>query len=164
MRHDGGAEDPDREQHRLTAGELRHDRVVRDRPEGRLRLEDLAEVADADEADDGGDRGLERTEPEALQPEDREGGHRGDERGGKERDPEQEVEAERGAEELGEIGRHRDHLGLEPERDRRPAGEALAADLGQVLPRRDAEDLFLGHPGEWAVPGPPLSARGRSRR
>ena len=33
--------------------------------------------------------------------------------------PEQQVEADRGAEELGEVGRHRDRLGLEPEQERR---------------------------------------------
>src|SRR5919197_1511177 len=132
VRHDRCAEDSDREQHRLSPGELRHHRVVRDRAERRLRLEDLAEVADADEADDGGDRRLEGPEPEALEPEDREGGHAGDERGREEPDPEQEVEAERGAEDLGEVGRHRDHLGLEPEADRRPARAPLATDLGEV--------------------------------
>ena len=40
--------------------------------------------------------------------------------------------------------RHRDHLGLDPEADRRPARERLAAELGEVLAGRDAELRRLG--------------------
>src|SRR5918911_1030697 len=46
---------------------------------------------------------------------------------------------ERRAEELREIGRHRVHLRLEPEGDRRPPREALPADLRQVAPGGDPE-------------------------
>src|SRR5881397_3028987 len=44
-----------------------------------------------------------------------------------------------GAAKLGQVGRHRDHLGLEPQRDRGPAREPVAADLGQVATGGDAE-------------------------
>ena len=37
--------------------------------------------------------------------------------GGQERDAEEQVEAERGADELGEVAGHRDRLGLQPEED-----------------------------------------------
>ena len=70
------------------------------------------------------DHRLERPEAEPLQAEDRERGDAGDERRREERDPEEEVHAERGAEELGEVGRDRDRLRLQPEPDRRPAREA----------------------------------------
>ena len=55
--------------------------------------------------------------------------------GRKERDAEQQVEPERRADELGEVGRHRDHLGLQPEPDRRGlAGSARGSTSGRFLP------------------------------
>ena len=74
----------------------------------------------------------------------REGAGAGDEPGGEERDAEEEVEAERGADHLGDVGSHRDDLGLQPEPDRGAAREALAAELGEVLAGRDAELGRLG--------------------
>ena len=64
--------------------------------------------------------------------------------GGEQRDSEQQVEPERGADHLGDVGRHRDRLGLEPEADRGPAREVLAAELGKVLAGGDAELRRLG--------------------
>src|SRR6266480_3187356 len=48
-------------------------------------------------------------------------------------------EPERGADELRKVGRHRDRLGLEPEEDHDRPREAVATDLGEVLPGRDSE-------------------------
>ena len=53
--------------------------------------------------------------------------------------PKRRLQADRGADELGEVGRHRDHLRLEPEPDARPVREPLAAHLGQVHPGGDPE-------------------------
>ena len=47
------------------------------------------------------------------------------------------MDADGGAEELRQVGRHRDRLRLDPEEERHPARELLAADLGQVPLRRD---------------------------
>ena len=69
----------------------------------------------------------------------REGAGAGEHPGREERDPEEQVEPQRGADHLGDVGRHRDHLGLEPEADRDPAREVLAAELGEVAAGRDAE-------------------------
>ena len=115
VRHHRRAEDPDREQDRLAARELRHEGVLGHGAERRLRVEELAEVAEADHSHDRRDHRLERPEAEALQAEDQEGRDGGDQRRREECDPEQEMEAERGAEELREVGRHRDQLGLNPE-------------------------------------------------
>ena len=139
VRHDRRAEDADSEEDRLRALELGEDGVLRDREERRVRVEHLDDVAEADHADHCGDRGFERPEPETLQPEDPEGRDRGEDRGREEVDAEEEVEPERGAEELGEVGRHRDHLGLDPEKHRCAPREALAADLRQVHAGGDAE-------------------------
>ena len=58
----------------------------------------------------------------------------------KERNAEQQIEAERRAEKLGQVGRHRHQLRRRPTCPRRPgAGNAVAADLGQVAAGGDAE-------------------------
>src|SRR5581483_11341208 len=129
VRHDRRAEDADGEEDGVAAREARDDRMPADRREIRVRLEELDDVAGADREHDYGDRRLERPEPEALQPEDPEGRYRRQERRREEADAEEQVHAERGAEELGEVGGDRDRLRLQPERDRRPAAEGLAAHL-----------------------------------
>ena len=75
----------------------------------------------------------------ALQAEDREGDDRRDQAGGEQRDAEEQVQRDRRADELGEVGRHRDQLGLDPEPERDRPREVLAAELGQVLAGRDAD-------------------------
>ena len=47
-----------------------------------------------------------------------EGGDAGEERGREERQAREQVDADRGADELGDVGRHRDQLGLDPEQER----------------------------------------------
>ena len=53
--------------------------------------------------------------------------------------PKSRLRPERGAEHLGEVGRHRDHLGLEPEPEADAAREVVAADLGEVAAGGDPE-------------------------
>ena len=89
--------------------------------------------------DEHGDHGLELAEPAALQAEDHERGDADEEGGGEERQAGQQVDADRRADELGDVRRHRDQLGLDPEPERDPAREPLATDLGQVHPGRDPE-------------------------
>ena len=99
-------------------GEVRDDGVLRDGSERRVREPELGEVTDADHRDEGRDHRLERAEAEALQAEDQERDHAGDHGGGEERDAEQQLDADCCAEELREVGGHRDQLGLDPEADR----------------------------------------------
>ena len=94
---------------------------------------------DHDHPDEGRDHGLEPPEAAGLQGQDQEGGGAGEERGREERQAREQVDADRGADELCDVGRHRDQLGLHPEQERDPPGEPLAADLRQVHARRDAE-------------------------
>ena len=56
-------------------------------------------------------------------------------------DPQHELplRGEGRADELGQVGRHRDHLGLHPEAERGAAGEPFATHLGEVQPGGDAE-------------------------
>src|SRR6266511_191738 len=100
VRHHRRAEDADGEQHRLVAGEVRDDGMPTDRAERRVREPELAEVADADHEDEGGDHGFERAEAVALEPQEQERDHAGDHGGGEERDPEQQLDPDSGAEEL----------------------------------------------------------------
>ena len=139
VRHHRRAEDPDREQHRLAAGERRRHRVQRHRPERRVRVEELRDVRDPDHADEGRDHGFERAQSEALEGEDREGADTVTYRRDEDRHPKQQVEAQRRPQELGQVGCHRDQLRLHPEAPRGPAGELLAADLGQVAAGGDPE-------------------------
>jgi hypothetical protein len=139
VRHHGGAENPDGEEHRPLALEAGDDGVPSDGGEVWVRLEELDDVAGTDRQHHHADHRLERPEAEPLQPEDREGRDCGEAGRREEPDAGQELEADRRAEELREIGRDRDHLGLDPERDRDPGRELVAADLGEVSPRRDAE-------------------------
>jgi hypothetical protein len=139
VRHHRRTQDSDCQHDRAAAREAGHDRVPPDRAEIRPRLEELDDVARPDREHDHPDRRLERPEAEPLQPEDEECRDGGENRGRKEPDPEQKVHAERGPEELGEVGRDRDRLRLQPEPDRDAPREAVAADLGEVPAGGDPE-------------------------
>ena len=68
----------------------------------------------------------------SLQLEERERDGAGQEAGGQERYVEEEVEPQRRAQELGNVGRHRHRLGLQPEPPGDRARIVLAAELRQV--------------------------------
>ena len=86
-----------------------------------------------------GDGELEAPVAAVLQRQDRERDGGRHQPGGEGRDPEQEVERDRGADELREVGRDRDRLGLEPEAPGDRSREGLAAELGQRAAARDAD-------------------------
>ena len=85
------------------------------------------------------DHELEAPVAAALEREDRERDDGRDQPGVEQRHAEQQVQRDRRADELGEVGRHGDQLGLDPEADRDRPREVLAAQLGQVLAGRDAD-------------------------
>ena len=119
--------------------EGRGEQVVGHLARVRRDLEQLERERRNDHADEHGDHRLQLPEAGGLQQEDRERGDDGDHRAPAERDPEQEAEPERRAQHLGQVGRHRDHLRLQPQAERDAAGELLAADLGEVVARRDPQ-------------------------
>jgi hypothetical protein len=94
-------------------------------------------------ADDQGqqtdDRLLEAAVPAGLQREDRERRDRGDEPGGQQRHAEEQVERDRRPDELREVGGHSDQLGLHPQAPGHRPRQMLAAQLGEVAARGDAE-------------------------
>ena len=138
VRHHRRADDPDGEEHALRPVEAR-DEPARDVRARRARHEHLQRERADDDADQRRDHRLEPPEPARLQREDRERGRSREQRSGKERDVEEELETDRGADELGDVRRHRDALRLDPEQDVRAAREPVAADLWEVLAGRDAE-------------------------
>ena len=69
----------------------------------------------------------------------RERDHAGDHPGGQQRHVEEQVETECGADELGDVGRHRHQLRLHPQSPGDRARVVVAAELGQVAVGDDAE-------------------------
>jgi hypothetical protein len=138
VRHDRRAEDAGGEQDRVGPGEVRHEAL--DRLAGvEADPHRVVEEAEQDHAEHPGDDELEAPVAPALEPEDGEGDDRGDDPGGQQRDAEQEVQRDRGADELGQVGGHGDQLGLDPQPPRHRPREALAAELGEVAARRGAD-------------------------
>ena len=137
--HHGGAEDAGGEEDRLRTVELRHEGPGRDRAPVWLGAQDFQAEGDDDHPDEHRDRRLEAAKTEGLQSENAECSHAREQRCGEERDAEDQVQAQRRADELGEVGGHRDQLRLDPEEEDDGARKAVPADLGQVAPGRDAE-------------------------
>ncbi len=99
----------------------------------------LVEEAGEDDPEQRADREFEAAEAERLELEDPERDHAGDQPGGEQRHAEQQVQPDRGAEELGDVGRHRHDLGLYPHAPGERAREVLANDLGVVAVGDDPE-------------------------
>ena len=136
--HDGRADhgDGDVDRARLDA---RHEHAVQDAGGVGIRDEDLDDERGADHGDERHDRDLEAHVAVALHREQREGDDRGQERRREQAEPEQDLHADGGAEELGQVGRHGGCLGRQPEPDPHPPGRVGADRLRQRQARRDAE-------------------------
>jgi hypothetical protein len=137
VRHDRRAEDAGGQQHAvgvLEGGDEAGDRLAGVEADAQR----VVEEAEQDHAEHAGDRQLEAAVPAALQRQDPEGDGRRDQAGREQRDAEQQVQGDRRAHELGEVGRHRDQLGLHPQPEADRPREALATQLGQVATGRDA--------------------------
>jgi hypothetical protein len=137
--HHGRADDPGGEKDALGAGEAGHEEVLGDFAAVRAGVDQLEDEGGDDDTDQDRDPGLQAPVAQLLQAEDREGAGAGDQPGREQGDAEQQVKPEGGTDHLGDVGRHRHQLGLQPEADRGAAREALAAELGQVPAGGDAE-------------------------
>ena len=98
-----------------------------------VQLEDAE--AERDDAEQCDDQRLDPTEAEVLQPEDEEHVERGDQHADLERNSEQKVEADRGADDLGEVGRADRDLGHDPQRIRDRPRKRIATRLRQIAAR-----------------------------
>ena len=134
VRHHGGAEDAEREiEHVRIGDDLGRRREAADhRAPIRIGHRDLDREADRDDAEQRHDEGLDPAEAEVLHPQDQEHVERGDQHAELERNAEQEVEPDRGADHLGQIGGADRDLRQHPERPRHRARKRVAAGLRQV--------------------------------
>ena len=139
VRHHGRADDPDREVEGLGRAELRRQEALDAVGRRGADLEGLVEEAEEDDSEQRRDRELERAKSAATQLEEAEGDEAGHHAGDEERDVEEQVEPERRAEELGDVGGHRDDLGLYPHSPGRPARVVRPEALGKVAVGDDPE-------------------------
>ena len=97
--------------------------------------------------------GLDPAEAEALHPQDQEHVERGDDHADLERNAEQQIEPDRRADHLGEVGRADRDLGQQPQRPRHRARERVAAGLRQIAAGADAQPRTqapaAGSPSGW---------------
>ena len=100
---------------------------------------DLNAEADGDDQEQRHHERLDITEAELLHPQDQKHVERGEQHADLERNAEQEIEPDRRADHLGQIGGADGELGERPERNGDIAREGVAAGLRQVAARGDAE-------------------------
>ena len=143
MRHDRRAEDAGGEQHAVGALEARDEPFA---PSAAVEADAqrVVEEAQQDDAEHPDDDELEAAVPPALEPEHREGDDGGDDPRLEQRDAEQQVQRDRRADELGQVGRHGDQLGLDPQPPGDRPREVDATQLGQVVAGRDARSSPRG--------------------
>ena len=141
MRHHRRAED--------AHGEVEHLRIAHDLDRWREAEDDLAPIgighrhlhaeANGDHHQRRHDEGLDPAEAEVLQIEDEEHVERRDEHADLERNAEQQIESDRRADHLGKIGGADGDLRQQPQHVADRFGERVAARLGKVAPRCEAE-------------------------
>ena len=141
VRHHGRAEDAEREiEHVRIGDDLGGRREAADhRAPFRIGHRDLDRKAQRDDAEQRDDEGLDPAEAEVLHPQDEEHVERGDQHADLERNAEQQIEPDRGADHLGEIGGADRDLGQHPQRPRHRARKCVAAGLRQIAAGADAE-------------------------
>src|SRR5439155_17379501 len=133
------ADDPDREVQGLGRAEPRRQEALDAVGRRGADLEGLVEEAEEDDSEQRRDRELEGAKSAAAQLDEAEGDEAGHHAGDEERDVEEQVEPERRAEELGDVGGHRDDLGLYPHSPGRPARVVRPEALGKVAVGDDPE-------------------------
>ena len=141
MRHDGGADDAERQ--------IEHGRIVDDlgrRREAadhlapvRVGQRDLDEEAQENHAQQRDDEGLDPAEAEALQPQDQEHVECRDQHADFQRNAEQQIEADGSAHNLGDVRGDDGDFGEEPEDPCDGARKGVAAGLRQVPARSDRQ-------------------------
>lgn len=137
--HDGRAEDAGGEVDGMGVGKARH-RHSRDNGH-RLGMaeQELGDVAHRDSAEHAADDEFERLKAAALEGEQQPAERRGAQGSFQEGHPEQELEPQGGADELGQVGRDRQDFGLEPVQVGTPGRQVIADQRRQAGARGEAE-------------------------
>ena len=141
MRHHGGPQNAE--------GEVQHFGVVQNFGGRRETVQNSGPVgvghrnlqakADGDDRQKRHDEAFQLPKTPALQVEDQEHIKRGDQHTQLQRDAEQQVQADGGADHLGDVGGDDGYFRCEPERDGHQARESVAAGLGEVAAGGDGE-------------------------
>ena len=139
VRHDGGADDADRNHQRLGVGQSRNDRMIGRRAPVDRRDEHLDQIAKADDADQAADDQLHRPEAAAFHHQDGVGDDGGDAHAVNQRHLEQQRQADRAAEKFGKIGGHGGDLADPPHRHDDRFREIVAAHFREIAAGDDAE-------------------------
>ena len=141
VRHDGGAQDSHGDVKLRLVCQDGHGRdvAVEHRRPLRLGQHDLHGEAADDERDQPEHQRLQPAHALVLQPQDQEGVERGEQHAVQQRDAEQQLQRDGGADQLGQVGGADGDLGPEPQRVSDCLGEPLAAQLRQVPPGGDAD-------------------------
>ena len=142
VRHDGRTQDADRyEEHRGIAddGRRRYDEVLEDGKPFRMGEEDLHSEEHGDGADEDDNQRLKIAEALALQQQDREDVHAGQEYAEGERKMEEQLQCDGRADDLGQVAGDDGNLREKPQGEAYRAAVLFAAGLGQVALTGDAQ-------------------------
>jgi hypothetical protein len=138
VRHHGRPDDPGRQVRAAGAGQPGH----QPRPDlGDADPGDQRRIdeADPDHAQGGEDHRPEQSVPAHAAGQHDAGRHHHDHRTGRQRQPDQQVQRDRPADDLGQVGHHHHDLGLQPHGQPDRGRHRTAAVLGQVAPGDQAE-------------------------
>ena len=139
MRHHGGAEDAGGQQQAVGARRSAGTRPAARSAGTRSMRTTVRQEAEQDHPEQAGDGQLERPVAAALQSQQRERDDSGDHTAGEQRNAEQQVQRDRAADHLGQVGGDGHQLGLHPHAARDRAWEVVAAQLRQVAPGGQAQ-------------------------
>src|SRR5262249_21830801 len=114
VRHDRGPDDP-HDQQQLAAAAQDGDQPGGDGRRAGPGGGQVVGGAEEDQAKQGGDGHFEAPVAALFHGKDAERDHGGDQAGGQQRQPEQQVQPDRRADELGQVGGHGDQFGLGPQ-------------------------------------------------
>ena len=139
VRHDGGADDADRQQQRAGVGKFRRHRAERGRRPIDVGDEYFDQIAERDDRHEAADDQLDRAEAAALHHQDAVGDDGRDDHAGQQRHVEQQRQPDGAAEKLRQIGRHGGDFAHAPHHPDDRLGKLVAAHFRQVAPGDDAE-------------------------
>ena len=139
VRHDGCPDDADRQGDAAGAGQFRHHRVEGEgTPVGRGD-EQLHQIGQADDPDEGADGDFQRPEASGLEAEQAPGDGEGEQEGREHGHAGQQTETDGRADQFGQIGGHGGDFARDPHRGDERAGEMDAAERGEAVAGDDAD-------------------------
>ena len=138
VRHDRRADHGAGQQHTVGAGEPGQQSGSYCAPVGACPHREVAE-AGRDDREQPGHCQLEPARVARAHSEQQVGERRGDQRAGQHRHADQQLQSQRAADDLGQVGGHGHQLGLRPQHQIHRAPVAVATDLGEVAPGGQAE-------------------------